>query len=123
MPAPSDPVSTCASSEKSRPAGDRGTAIAISGLSLFSGRLISTGTSSLARSCGPRIAPVPAVGQEGQHQPDQQAASSPLGTMSSGFGLDGFGGGMALLMIDPPDGLASAAVSCATWLFSELSWL
>ena len=26
-------------------------------------------------------------------------------------------------MIDPPDGLARAAVSCATWLFSELSWL
>ena len=43
--------------------------------------------------------------------------------MSSGFGLDGLDGGRALLMIDPPDGLARAAVSCATWLFSELSWL
>ena len=43
--------------------------------------------------------------------------------MSSGFGLAASAGGMALLMTDPPDGLARAAVSCATWLFSELSWL
>ncbi len=55
-------------------------------------------------------------------RPIRRPASNPLGKMSNGFGLDALDGGMALLMIDPPEGLVSSVVSCATWLFNELSW-
>ena len=68
-----------------------------------------------AGPCGPA--------RKARIRPISRPTSNPLGKMSSGFGLDALDGGMALLMIDPPDGLASSAVSCATWLFSELSWL
>ena len=123
-PRPIAPMTTCASSENSRPTGDRGAAIASSGPGLPAGRLISTGTSSRDDILRPADPAPSAVGEVREHQADHQAGQQPARhDEQSASGWQALAGGMALLMIDPPDGLASAAVSCATWLFSELSWL
>ena len=74
----------------------------------------------VARPADPAVPPVP---DEARIRPISRPTSSPLGTTSSFFGLDGLDGGVALLMMDPPEGSASSAVSSATWLFSESSWL
>ena len=122
LPAPSEPVRTWASSEKSRPSGERGGAMA-SSREGFERQAISTGTLILVRSRGPRIRRSRRSQRKARIRPISSPASKPLGMTSSFFGLDGLDGGVALLMMDPPDGLASSAVSAATWLFSESSWL
>ena len=55
-------------------------------------------------------------------RPMSRPATSPPGKMIFFFGLLGVAGGVALLMIEPPEDAAAWADSDAAWLASDLSW-
>src|SRR5438067_12748415 len=73
--------------------------------------------------CAPRIRWSRRSVRNARARPMTRPATTPLGSTIFCFGVVGLAGGTALVMMDPPELAALAAVNAATWLDSWVSSL